>query len=204
MVQRLEKFLESTGIKLSGVVTQLMGASSRAMLDALVAGECDPEVLTSYAKGSLSKKTAVLAEALRASRFGDHHAFMIGELLTEFDSASARIARLDARSEEAIAPFRDRQDAFPCCHLTTLTYQGWTLTEALERLSGAASGWRFTALYWCSPEDPVLRGRLTRLRFVARGVALRGAHAKVPPRPREARSEPPVPSLPERPNQSRP
>ena len=44
-VHRLEKFLESTGIKLSSVAFALTGASSRAMLDALIAGERDPQVL---------------------------------------------------------------------------------------------------------------------------------------------------------------
>lgn len=46
-IQRLEKFLESTGIKLSSTVTDLTGVSSRAMLEALIAGERDPVVLAS-------------------------------------------------------------------------------------------------------------------------------------------------------------
>lgn len=52
-VQRLEKFLESTGIKLSSVASELTGASSRAMLDALVAGEHDPQQLAQLAKGTM-------------------------------------------------------------------------------------------------------------------------------------------------------
>lgn len=110
-VQRLEKFLESTGIKLSSVVSDLTGVSSRAMLNALVAGERDPNVLASYAKGSLSKKTGQLAEALRASRFSDHHAFMIGELLTQLDAADALQDRLDDRIQQVMAPFRAASDA---------------------------------------------------------------------------------------------
>lgn len=111
VIQRLEKFLESTGIKLSGVVSDLTGVSARAMLDALVAGERDPEQLAALARGSLSKKTVLLREALRASRFTDHHAFMIGEHLAAIDQTTGRIARIDTRIEEAMAPFRDRRDA---------------------------------------------------------------------------------------------
>lgn len=111
VIQRLEKFLESTGIKLSGVVSDLTGVSARAMLDALVTGERDPEKLASLAKGSLSKKTVLLREALRASRFTDHHAFMIGEHLAAIDQMTGRIGRIDTRIEAAMAPFRDRRDA---------------------------------------------------------------------------------------------
>ena len=64
-IQRLEKFLEGSGIKLSAVVSDLTGVSSRAMLDALVDGERDPEVLASLAKGSLRNKIPELVDASR-------------------------------------------------------------------------------------------------------------------------------------------
>jgi len=64
VIHRLEKFLESSGIKLSSVVARLLGVSSRAMLDALVAGERDPEKLASLAKGRLKAKAPELVEAL--------------------------------------------------------------------------------------------------------------------------------------------
>ena len=72
-VQRLEKFLESTGIKLSSVASELMGASSRVMLDALVAGERDPVVLAGMAKGVLRKKPPELEAALHG-RFTETNA----------------------------------------------------------------------------------------------------------------------------------
>src|SRR5262249_20084676 len=50
-IQRLEKFLEDTGIKLSVVVSDLTGKSARAMLEALIAGERDVEVLSDLALG---------------------------------------------------------------------------------------------------------------------------------------------------------
>lgn len=130
--QRLEKFLESTGIKLSGIVTDLLGVSARLMLDALVAGERDPEVLAAYAKGSLSKKTAELAEALRASRFTDHHAFMIGQHLTQIDLHTRLIEQLDARIEEAMAPFRDVRDV-----LTTIPGVSADVADVIIAETGA-------------------------------------------------------------------
>lgn len=108
--QRLEKFLESTGIKLSAVVSELTGVSSRAMLDALVAGERDPVVLAGMAKGVLRNKIPQLEAALHG-RFTEHHAFLVNEYLTQIDTATAFIDRLTARIEDQIAPFRAARDA---------------------------------------------------------------------------------------------
>jgi len=48
-VQRLQKLLEDSGVKLESVVTDVTGKSARAMIEALVAGERDPEVLAEMA-----------------------------------------------------------------------------------------------------------------------------------------------------------
>ena len=66
---RLHKALEDTGIKLDCVATDILGKSGRAMLDALVSGTTDPDVLAELAKGKLRAKIPALREALRdASR----------------------------------------------------------------------------------------------------------------------------------------
>jgi hypothetical protein len=52
----LHKAIEDTGSKLGCVATDIMGKSGRAMLDALVAGTKDPEVLADLARGQLRKK----------------------------------------------------------------------------------------------------------------------------------------------------
>jgi len=107
--QRLEKFLESSGIKLSSVVSELTGVSGRLMLDALVAGEQDPVVLADLAKTSLRKKIPELQDAL-AGRFTDHHAFMVSQYLTQIDMHTAMIDQLTTRIEELIEPFRTARD----------------------------------------------------------------------------------------------
>src|ERR1700685_130775 len=43
--QRIQKALEDANIKLTGVVSDILGKSGRAVLDALVSGETDPEKL---------------------------------------------------------------------------------------------------------------------------------------------------------------
>lgn len=103
--QRIEKTLEDAGIKLDVVASDILGVSGRAMLDALIAGERDPEVLAELAKGRLQAKIPQLREALRG-RFGAHHALIIGLAMDHVRQMEAAIARLDARIDEVIAPFR--------------------------------------------------------------------------------------------------
>jgi transposase len=104
-IGRLETLLEDTGIKLSSVASQLTGVSVRAMLEALIAGQHDPAVLADMARGRMRSKIGALTEALQG-RFTDHHAFMVRLHLDRIDAHEADIARLDARIEEAIAPFQ--------------------------------------------------------------------------------------------------
>src|SRR5947208_3444595 len=77
---RLHKVLEDTGIKLDCVATNILGKSGRAMLDALVSGTTDPEVLAELAQGKLRAKIPALREALEG-RFEPHHALVIGAIL---------------------------------------------------------------------------------------------------------------------------
>ena len=63
--QRIQKTLEDAGIKLDSVATDVLGASGRAMLEALVAGERDPQTLAELAKGRLRAKLPQLRQALR-------------------------------------------------------------------------------------------------------------------------------------------
>jgi transposase len=108
-VQRLEKLLEDAGIKLSSVACDITGVSGRAMLEALIAGQRDPAVLAELAQRRMRSKIPALTEAL-TGRFTDHHAFMARLFLDRLDAHSADIARLDARVEEALQPFRAARD----------------------------------------------------------------------------------------------
>jgi transposase len=101
---RLHKALEDTGIKLDCVATGILGASGRAMLDALVAGTTDPELLADLAKGRLRAKIPALREALEG-RFDHMHAVWIGAILNHLDFLDRQIERLGEAIGEQIAPF---------------------------------------------------------------------------------------------------
>jgi transposase len=100
--QRLEKLLEDALIKLSTVATDIMGVSGRAMIEALIGGQRDPEVLASLARGRMKVKHAALVQAL-TGRFDDHHGELARMLLDHYDALSGQIARLTTRIEELIA-----------------------------------------------------------------------------------------------------
>ena len=104
---RLHKALEDTGIKLDCVATDILGMSGRAMLDALVAGTTDPEVLAELAKGRLRAKLPALREALEG-RFEAHHALVIGAILAHLDFLDEQIERLTRRDRGRAGPYRAR------------------------------------------------------------------------------------------------
>src|SRR5664280_1406712 len=101
---RLHKALEDTGIKLDCVASDILGVSGRLMLDALVTGTTDPEVLADLAKGMLRAKLPALREALEG-RFDDVHALWIGAILAHIDFLDEQIDRLSDAIEEQIRPF---------------------------------------------------------------------------------------------------
>ena len=106
---RLHKILEDTGIKLDCVASDILGVSGRAMLDALVSGTTDPEILADLARGKLRQKMPALREAL-VGRFADEHALIVGQILAHIDFLDEAIDRLSAETEEQIAPFAKQRD----------------------------------------------------------------------------------------------
>jgi transposase len=103
-VNRLHKALEDAGIKLGCVAADIMGKSGRDMLDALVAGQTDPDVLANLARRQMRKKIPALREAL-AGHFDAHHRLWIGAILRHIDFLDEQIEQLGVMIEEHIRPF---------------------------------------------------------------------------------------------------
>lgn len=103
-VNRLYKVLEDSGLKLTSVLTDVMGVSGRAMLTALVAGTTDPTVLADLARGKLRKKLPTLQRALQG-RFRGHHAFLIEQSLAKIDFLDETIERVTTAIDERLVPF---------------------------------------------------------------------------------------------------
>jgi transposase len=103
-VNRLHKALEDAGIKLDCVASDILGKSGRDMLEALVAGERDPEVLANLARRQMRRKIPQLREALQG-HFDAHHRLWIGSILRHIDFLDEQIEQLSAAIEEQIRPF---------------------------------------------------------------------------------------------------
>lgn len=103
-VNRLCKVLEDAGLKLTSVLTDVMGASGQAMVRALVAGTTDPAVLADLARGKLRKKLPALRQAL-IGRFRPTHAFLLEQILAKVDFLDETVERLTAEIDRHVAPF---------------------------------------------------------------------------------------------------
>jgi transposase len=106
-VQRVQKVLETAGIKLESVVSDVMGKAARRMIDALVAGERDVEAMADMALTRMRPKIAELQLALEG-RFNDHHALMLSLHLGHIDQLTATIQRLDQEVERELDPFDEQ------------------------------------------------------------------------------------------------
>src|SRR5437762_152981 len=105
-VQRLQKTLEEANIKLESVLSDVMGRSGRAMIQALIAGETDPAKLAALAHPKVRAPQARLREALRG-RVKRHHRFLLGLHLQQIEALDAGIAAIDQEVDAGLASFCD-------------------------------------------------------------------------------------------------
>jgi transposase len=103
-VNRLCKVLEDAGLKLTSVLTDVMGASGQAMIRALIAGTTDPTVLAELARGRLRQKLPALRQAL-VGRFRAHHTFLLEQILAKIDFLDETLDRLTTEIDRHVAPF---------------------------------------------------------------------------------------------------
>jgi transposase len=105
-IQRVEKLLEDAIVKIGAVASRTLTKSGRAMIEALIAGERDPDVLADLAKGKLRNKIPELTQALDA-RFEEHHATQLRQLLDHIDWFDATIVGLDQRVAAMTQPWAE-------------------------------------------------------------------------------------------------
>jgi transposase len=103
-INRVQKVLETANIKLSSVVSNVMGASGRSMIQALLSGEQSPEVLAELAQGSLHKKIPQLREAL-LGRVDAHHQLLLSHLLAHISFLDQTIFHLFFQIRSYLQPY---------------------------------------------------------------------------------------------------
>ena len=105
-VQRIQAVLEEANVKLSSVITDLLGPSGRRILKAMIAGETDAAKLAALGSERLGCPRATLVEAL-TGRVREHHRFLLAQHLQTIEQLEGSVAAFDVRIEAALAPFRD-------------------------------------------------------------------------------------------------
>lgn len=104
---RIHKILEDANIKVASVLSSVLGTSGRAMLDAIVAGNDDPEHLADLAVGTARRKRVELIEALRG-RTTDHHRAMLRLHLGLIAALESALRELDGAAGKLLAPIQER------------------------------------------------------------------------------------------------
>lgn len=104
-IQRIQKVLEDANIKLTSVLSDIMGVSGRKILTALAEGERNADRLAGLADPRVRAPRAKIAEALQG-QVTEHHRFMLSLHLQQIEAIESAIAMLEARIEKALEPFR--------------------------------------------------------------------------------------------------
>lgn len=103
VANRLQKTLEDANIKLGSVVSDVLGASGRDMIRALIEGKLSPEAMAQLARYRMRSKIPQLTEALQG-KVNEHHRFMLKLLLEQIEQLEQHVVELDQRIETVMGP----------------------------------------------------------------------------------------------------
>lgn len=104
-IQRIQKVLQDANVKLTSVLTDIMGASGRRILHAMLEGESDPAQLVRLVDRRVKASREQIKDALHG-RMTEHHRFMIRLHLGQIEAVDRAVAELEQRIGEVLEPFR--------------------------------------------------------------------------------------------------
>ncbi len=96
--QRIQKTLTEANIKLDSVVSDIMGVSGQRMIRALIEGVRNPAKLAALAHRGVKASPKQLYDALHG-RLTDHHRFLLGLHLGQWESLEATLGAIDGEVE---------------------------------------------------------------------------------------------------------
>jgi transposase len=114
-IQRIEKVLETANIKLDTLISDLLGQSGRAILEALIAGETDPVRLAGLGSRRLKASPAELAAALHG-HVTSHHRFLLRLHLDQIEAIDRATAAIDTEADRNLDPFREPAELLATMH----------------------------------------------------------------------------------------
>ena len=126
---RIHKVLEDANLKLSSVASDILGASGRAIIQAIIRGQEHPDWLADKAMSTLRNKRDQLRLVLKG-RITDHHRHLLRELMDDVERVEQKICRVQAEIAARMQPYQplvDRLTTIPGVDLLT----AWTLIAEL-------------------------------------------------------------------------
>jgi transposase len=105
----VQKTLEDANVKLTEAISDILGATGRAILRAVIKGETDPERLADLAQGRLKVSGRQLVDVLHG-RITSHHRFMLQLHLQQIEALEHAVSDVEAQVREALTPL-DRPSA---------------------------------------------------------------------------------------------
>lgn len=102
--QRIDKVLEDANLKIGSLLSDMLGKSGRAVLQAIVDGRTQPEQLADCISTRVKASRAELLEALRG-RISKHHRFMLKLHLGQVDAIDQAIAAIEKEVSLGLDPF---------------------------------------------------------------------------------------------------
>jgi transposase len=109
-IQRIQKTLEEANIKLDSVISDIVGLSGRRMIEAMIAGVTDPSKLAALADRRIKASRKELSDALHG-RLTEHHGFMLGLYLGQYDALDKAVVEIDRRVEASVARMDQEEKA---------------------------------------------------------------------------------------------
>jgi len=135
VINRVQKVLEDANIKLSSVATNTLGMSGRAMLEAIVSGDTNPETMAQLAQGRLRSKIPLLEEAL-TGLVREHHRFLLSMQLVHIDFLDEQIASVSAQIEDKVHEMNQESSDHPDKEETQPLLKASQAVELLDTIPG--------------------------------------------------------------------
>jgi transposase len=104
---QIRDLFETAGVKLSSVMSDLLGTSGRGIIEAMIAGEESPSRLCWRLRGTLQRKQKQVQESLKGC-FNAFHRMMLESLYGQYRDLTGRIETFEMRIEEHMAPYADK------------------------------------------------------------------------------------------------
>lgn len=108
-IQHIQKALQLMNLKLTNVLSDITGRTGMDIINAILAGERNPQLLAQFRHGKCAKSEEEIAKSLQGN-FKPEHLFALQQMVEMFDFYNQQIAVCDTQIETLYAVFKPQID----------------------------------------------------------------------------------------------